>query len=106
MVCRNALMTSQYQRVEIVTSKYVLSRLIAFSQVHVIPHGVDVDMFSPDVPPFPLKTKSGFKFLFNRFVLLITRTFTAISGLMTRKGVDIVLEAYQREFSPTVCDAH
>jgi len=40
--------------------------------VHVIPYGVDSEVFSPNVPPSTLLTdhvtsKSTFKFLFNRY---------------------------------------
>jgi len=34
-------------------------------QMLVVPHGVDTNMFNPDIPPFELKTKKKVKFLHN-----------------------------------------
>jgi len=52
----------------------------------VIPNGVDLKVFSPEGPKFPLKTKKSFKFLF-------------VGGSIHRKGIDIVLAAYAAAFS-------
>ncbi|NOZ28643.1 MAG: glycosyltransferase [Chloroflexi bacterium] len=55
-------------------------------RVHVVPLGVDVERFRPDVPPFPLQTKKRFKFLF-------------VGGTISRKGIDILLDAYMNAFT-------
>ncbi len=55
----------------------------------VIPHGIDPDVFRPDVDSLPLTTKKTFKILY-------------LGGTLHRKGADIALEAYLRAFSS--CD--
>jgi glycosyltransferase involved in cell wall biosynthesis len=52
----------------------------------IIPHGIDADIFRPDVDPLPLPTGRTFKFLY-------------VGGTLPRKGADILLEAYLRTFS-------
>ena len=61
-------------------------------RVQVVPNGVDVDTFSPSAKPYPLKTKKSFKFLF-------------VGGTIGRKGIDVLLDAYIRNFkaSDDVC---
>jgi glycosyltransferase involved in cell wall biosynthesis len=55
-------------------------------RVQVIPNGVDIDIFKPGVKPFPLPAKKGFRFLF-------------LGGTIPRKGIDLLLKAYQKAFS-------
>ena len=61
-------------------------------KVQVIPNGVDTALFNPDGPKFSLKTKKTFKFLF-------------LGGTIHRKGIDILVRAYQKAFraSDDVC---
>jgi glycosyltransferase involved in cell wall biosynthesis/Flp pilus assembly protein TadD len=54
-------------------------------RVHLVPLGVRVDQFRPDRPPYPLKTTTGFRFLF-------------VGGTIARKGIDLLLAAYTRAF--------
>ena len=56
-------------------------------RVVVVPQGIDPDRFRPGVPPYPLSTRKGFRFLF-------------VGGTIWRKGPDILLEAYLRAFTP------
>ncbi|HKI44705.1 MAG TPA: glycosyltransferase, partial [Balneolales bacterium] len=60
--------------------------------VQVVPNGVDVETFHPSAKPYPLKTKKSFKFLF-------------VGGTIGRKGIDVLLDAYIRNFkaSDDVC---
>lgn len=55
-------------------------------RVAVVPHGVDPEVFDPRVEPWPLTTDRGFRFLF-------------VGGAIERKGFDLLLRAYVREFS-------
>ncbi len=61
-------------------------------RVHVVPLGVDPDLFHPDVPPIPLETQKRFKFLF-------------VGGTIYRKGIDVLLNAFWKAFrrSDDVC---
>jgi len=55
--------------------------------IFVMPFGVDIDRFNPDkVQPFSAELENKFMFL-------------SIMGWSARKGVDILIEAYLREFS-------
>lgn len=54
-------------------------------QVHIVPNGVDSQIFRPEAKPVPLPTRKSFKFLF-------------VGGTIWRKGVDILLEAYRSVF--------
>jgi glycosyltransferase involved in cell wall biosynthesis len=57
--------------------------------VHVVPNGVDSERFHPSVAPLDLgPAGSGFRFLF-------------VGGLLWRKGIDVLLEAYVRAFTRT-----
>jgi glycosyltransferase involved in cell wall biosynthesis len=59
---------------------------IPAERLWLIPHGVDLSIFHPEVTPYPLPTES-FIFLF--------------SGVAHyRKGVDLALRAFQEEFAP------
>jgi glycosyltransferase involved in cell wall biosynthesis len=62
------------------------------SRVFVIPLGIDPNVFHPSVKPFKLKTRKRFKFLF-------------VGGTIYRKGIDLLLDAYVRQFtrSDDVC---
>ena len=59
---------------------------VAPEKVHVVPNGVDTDRFSPEGPGAALATKKSLKLLF-------------VGGLIERKGVDALLEAYCATFS-------
>lgn len=54
--------------------------------LHVVPYGVNEEVYSPDVQPLTIKDKSGF-------------TFLSVMDLKECKGFDILLDAYMREFS-------
>ena len=54
--------------------------------IRVVPLGVDPDLLRPDGPRYDLPTTKSFRFLF-------------VGGAVIRKGVDILLEAYQRAFT-------
>jgi glycosyltransferase involved in cell wall biosynthesis len=55
-------------------------------RVFVVPNGVDIDLFNPGNPPYPLTTKKTFKFLF-------------VGGTIPRKGIDVLLDAYTKAFT-------
>lgn len=55
-------------------------------KIHVVPNGIDLNIFKPRSEKYHLKTQKKFKFLF-------------VGGLLFRKGLDILLEAYLNEFS-------
>ena len=59
---------------------------IPAEHIYVIPLGVDPNRFHPDVAPLALQTKRKFKFLF-------------VGGTLHRKGIDLLLEAYNQTFS-------
>lgn len=58
---------------------------VPIEQVRVIPNGVNSDIFHPGVKPMALSSKKRFKFLF-------------VGGVIYRKGIDILLEAYISAF--------
>ncbi len=72
---------------------YVLSGVPA-ERVHVVPNGVDPDLFCPDAPSLslPMASRKRFKFLF-------------VGGTIWRKGIDLLLQAYLTAFtqSDDVC---
>ncbi len=55
-------------------------------KIHVIPWGVDPEVYRPDAIPLLLPTSRSFRFLF-------------VGGTIARKGFDRVLEAYRQEFT-------
>jgi len=57
-------------------------------RVHVVPNGVNTELFKPDNPPYRLRTKKAYKFLF-------------VGGTIQRKGIDVLLDVYTRSFSST-----
>jgi glycosyltransferase involved in cell wall biosynthesis len=82
-------------------SEYVrqvyLASGIPEERLQVVPLGVDAEVFRPEAPPF-IFTKEAGAFLLpkgmdGRFVFLF------VGGTLHRKGIDILLEAYQRAFS-------
>jgi glycosyltransferase involved in cell wall biosynthesis len=56
-------------------------------KVHVVPHGIDPGVMTPDGPALNLRTDMGFRFLF-------------VGGTIWRKGADVLLDAYLKEFGP------
>jgi glycosyltransferase involved in cell wall biosynthesis len=55
--------------------------------VRVVPHGVDPGRFRPGLEPLPLPgVPGGYRFLF-------------VGGLLWRKGIDLLLDAYRAAFS-------
>ena len=66
---------------------YIRSGIPA-ERVRVVPNGVNTELFKPDNPPYRLRTKKSFKFLF-------------VGGTIQRKGIDILLDVYTRSFSST-----
>ncbi|MGN6380150.1 MAG: glycosyltransferase [Gaiellales bacterium] len=73
-----------------VPSEYVrrmyLDAGIPADRVTVIPNGVAVDRFTPDGPRLDLETGTGTVFLF-------------VGGLISRKGPDLAVAAYQQAFA-------
>jgi glycosyltransferase involved in cell wall biosynthesis/predicted SAM-dependent methyltransferase/tetratricopeptide (TPR) repeat protein len=73
-----------------VPSSYVRDVYIASGvkpeKVHVVPNGVDTGKFHPHVPPMKLATQKKFKFLF-------------VGGTIGRKGPDLLLQAYLKNFT-------
>ncbi len=55
-------------------------------KVHVVPNGIDPDVFHPGARPMALATKKSFKFLF-------------VGGTILRKGPDVLLKAYLESFT-------
>lgn len=55
-------------------------------KVHVLPNGIDPQVFTPDAKPLKLATKKAFKFLF-------------VGGTIYRKGPDVLLKAYVETFT-------
>lgn len=56
--------------------------------LRVIPLGVDAQLFRPDGPAYPLRTRKSFKILF-------------VGGAIARKGIDVLLDAYLSTFTAT-----
>src|SRR5205085_1907080 len=65
---------------------YVQSGVPA-DRVHLIPLGVDPAVFRPDAAALDLPGAGRFRFLF-------------VGGTIWRKGIDLALEAFAREFGP------
>lgn len=59
---------------------------IPAEKIHVIPWGVEPDVYHPDAPSLLIPAESSFKFLF-------------VGGTIARKGFDLVLDAYLAEFT-------
>ena len=57
-------------------------------RVHVIPLGVDPEVFRPGLDPLPLPPGPSIRFLF-------------VGGTIFRKGIDLLLAAFARAFQPT-----
>jgi glycosyltransferase involved in cell wall biosynthesis/tetratricopeptide (TPR) repeat protein len=57
-------------------------------RVHVVPLGVDPEVFRPGLAPFPLPPGPSVRFLF-------------VGGTIFRKGIDVLLAAYARAFRPS-----
>ena len=56
-------------------------------RVHVIPLGVDSEIFRPGLQPLALQPGPEFRFLF-------------VGGTIFRKGIDVLLSAFPRAFQP------
>lgn len=73
-----------------VPSSYVRDVYIASGvkaeKMQVVPNGVDTEKFSPQVLPMKLATQKKFKFLF-------------VGGTIGRKGPDLLLQAYLKNFT-------
>lgn len=73
----------------VVYSRFVRRHAIASGvparKVRLVPLGVDSDVFTPDGPTHPLATDKRFRFLF-------------VGAPVSRKGADVLLEAYRRAF--------
>ena len=54
-------------------------------RLHALPGGIDTDLFHPDAEPFALPQRRGFNFL-------------SVFEWIDRKGADILLQAYLKEF--------
>lgn len=59
---------------------------VAAKKVFVVPNGVDAEKFHPQVAPMKLATQKKFKFLF-------------VGGTIGRKGPDLLLQAYLKNFT-------
>ncbi|MCA9178831.1 MAG: glycosyltransferase [Planctomycetales bacterium] len=61
-------------------------------RIHVIPWGVNPDVYRPDAPPLQIPGRSEFAFLF-------------VGGTIARKGFDLAFQAFLEEFAddPHVC---
>jgi hypothetical protein len=64
---------------------YIRSGIPA-EKVVVIPNGVDLELYRPDGPRLPLRTRKRYKFLF-------------LGGTIGRKGIDALLESYMSAFT-------
>ena len=75
----------------IVPSAYVRDGFVAGGMppgiVEVVPNGVDLDRFHPDGPAFELERRAATTFLF-------------VGGTIARKGIDVLVTAWQRAFAP------
>lgn len=77
------------------TRQNALTGGVEAHRIHVMPHGVDTDIFTPKGPHYPLPSskkssrKSGKKF-----------RFLFVGGAAIRKGIDILLKAYTLAFGP------
>jgi glycosyltransferase involved in cell wall biosynthesis len=65
--------------------------------LHLIPLGVDTQIFHPAAPPYVFTTEAGASRLNEDKQKPFT--FLFIGGTLHRKGIDILLAAYQRAFS-------
>ncbi len=68
-----------------VRETYIQSGVPA-ERVHVVPLGVDTDLFHPGIEPYPLQTRKRCKILF-------------VGGTLHRKGFDALLQAYGQAFT-------
>lgn len=59
---------------------------VPVDKIHVIPWGIDPEVYRPDIPERILPTEKRFRFLF-------------VGGTIARKGFDLALEAYLEEFT-------
>lgn len=56
-------------------------------RIRLVPLGIDPQVFTPLGDKYELPTEASFRFLF-------------VGGAVTRKGIDVLLEAYTEEFGP------
>jgi glycosyltransferase involved in cell wall biosynthesis len=69
------------------TRQNALDAGIEPSLIQVMPHGVDTKIFTPQGHNYKLNTNKTFRFLF-------------VGGAAVRKGIDVLLKAYEQAFSP------
>ena len=60
---------------------------VSANQIHVLPNGIDPEIFRPDGPATRPPSSRGFIFLF-------------VGGTIRRKGIDVLLQAYADAFMP------
>ncbi len=68
------------------TRKVFVASGLDFNKVQVVPNGIDPHLFTPFGVAADLPTKKNFRFLF-------------VGGTIFRKGIDVLLEAYQQKFT-------
>lgn len=57
-------------------------------RIHIVPLGIDPEIFRPGLEPLALSEGPAFRFLF-------------VGGTIPRKGIDLLLAAFARAFAPT-----
>jgi glycosyltransferase involved in cell wall biosynthesis len=57
------------------------------NKLKVIPNGINPEIYHPGIPPLKLTTGKSFKFLF-------------LGGIIYRKGIDVLIDAFTEEFRP------
>ncbi len=65
--------------------KTYVSSGVPLERIHIVPNGINPNIYKHDVEPLPLNTKKTFKFLF-------------VGGTIWRKGIDVLLAAYGNLF--------
>jgi glycosyltransferase involved in cell wall biosynthesis len=81
----NSLVDEMWAYTSYVRDCYVCSGVNP-EKVHVVPLGVDTDMYRPGISSMSLPTRKKFRFLF-------------VGGTIHRKGIDLLLAAYRQTFT-------
>lgn len=76
-----------------VRETYVLSG-VAAEKVFVVPNGVNTERFHPNVEPFDFAAHEDTKHITSE-----TYKFLFVGGTIARKGIDVLLDAYDRAFT-------